>query len=209
VSSSDQGKKPQSLAEYEKDYIERLQKLKDGQNLQNLIYDLSKDFKKPVVTSVDYVGHCTFCMMGVPREEMIYKNSHLFHSNCFEQQGKNFPAQNQEFLMQNSNDKVQLVQLRNLKIRMMGNSNPKNSKPKSKTKKKSKRKAKKRPAKRRVVKRKRTSTKRKKTKKKTSGRKISKKRRVVKRRTSPKRKKTTRKTKRRASRTKRKSRRRR
>lgn len=207
VSSGDSGKKQESLAEYEKDYLERLQNIKEEQNLQNLIFNFSKDVKNPetTVTNVDYVGHCKFCMMGVPRKEMIFKNSQLFHSNCFEQQGKNFPAPNQEFLELNSKAKVELVQLKNLKIRKMGSSNPDSAKPKTKTKKKSKRKTKKR-----STKRKRTTTKRKKTKKKTSRKKPSKSKRTTKRRTSPKRKKATRKTKRIVSRkTKRKTRRRR
>ena len=174
------------------------------QDLQNLIFDMSKDSKKPKVSTIDYIGHCTFCMMGVAREELTYKNSLLFHSNCFEKQGKNFPAPNEEFLKQNSNTKVQLVELKNLQVRMMGTSNPNSAKPKSK------RKTKKRSTKRRVTKRKRTATKRKKTKRRTSRRKISKNRRITKRRTSSKRKKTTRKTKRRVSRrTMRKTRRRR
>jgi hypothetical protein len=93
VSSGDQGEsKQKGLEKYEKDYLERLEKLKDGQDLQNLIYNVSKDFKKPQEVAKDYVGLCTFCMMGVPRKEMAYKNSQLFHSNCFEQQGKNNKA---------------------------------------------------------------------------------------------------------------------
>lgn len=208
MGSGNSENKQQSFAEYEKDYLERLKKIKEGQNLQNLIFDLSTDFKNPEVINTDYIGHCTFCRMGVAREEMAYKNSQLFHSNCFDQQGKNFPAPNQEFLKQNSKAKVELVQLKNLKIRTMGTSNPGSIKPK--TKKKSKSKTKKRRPKRRVTKIKRTSTKRKKTKKRTSRRKPSKRRRVVKRRTLPKRKKTKRKTKRRVSRrAKRKARRRR
>ena len=217
----------QKFAEYEKDYLERvhnqkegqdtleikdeqdLQKVKDGQDLQNLIFSFSEDVKKPEVTkvtNVDYVGHCTFCMMGVPREEMTYKNGHLFHPNCFDQQGKNFPAPNQELLKQQSNAKVELIQLKNLKIRKIGDSNP-STKPK--TKKKSKPKTKKRRPKRRVIKRKRSSTKRKKTKKRTSRRKTTR-RRISRRRSSPKRKRTARKTKRRSSRrTKRRTRRRR
>jgi len=130
VSSEDQGKaKQEGLENYEKDYLERLQKLKDGQDLQNLIYNVSKDFKKPQEVAKDYVGLCTFCMMGVPRKEMAYKNSQLFHSNCFEQQGKNFPAPNQEILKESSNAKVQLVILKNLKFSTGGDSSPSRPQP--------------------------------------------------------------------------------
>ncbi len=161
MSSEDQGKlKQEGLEKYEKDYLERLQKQKDGQNLQNLIYDLSKDFKKPEEAPKDYVGLCTFCMIGVPRKEMAYKNSQLFHSNCFEQQGKNFPAPNQEILKESSNAKVQLVILKNLKFRTGGDSSPSTPQPKPQPKKKSKPKAKKRRPKRRTAKKRRTSKKR-------------------------------------------------
>ena len=161
MSSGDQGKsKQEGLENYEKDYLERLQKQKDGQNLQNLIYDLSKDFKKPQEAPKDYVGLCTFCMIGVPRKEMAYKNSQLFHSNCFEQQGKNFPAPNQELLKESSNAKVQLVILKNLKFRTGGDSSPSSPQPRPQPKKKSKPKAKKRRPKRRTAKKRRTSKKR-------------------------------------------------
>ena len=161
MSSEDQGKlKQEGLENYEKDYLERLQKQKDGQNLQNLIYDLSKDFKKPEEAPKDYVGLCTFCMIGVPRKEMAYKNSQLFHSNCFEQQGKNFPAPNQELLKESSNAKVQLVILKNLKFRTGGDSSPSTPQPKPQPKKKSNLKAKKRRPKRRTAKKRRTSKKR-------------------------------------------------
>lgn len=161
MSSGDQGKlKQEGLENYEKDYLERLQKQKDGQDLQNLIYNISKDFKKPQEAPKDYVGLCTFCMIGVPREEMAYKNSQLFHSNCFEQQGKNFPAPNQELLKESSNAKVQLVILKNLKFRTGGDSSPSTPQPRPQPKKKSNLKAKKRRPKRRTAKKKRTSKKR-------------------------------------------------
>ncbi len=174
---------------------------------KTLISDLMGSFVSDVPAH-PFVSFCVACNKGVTQEDMTYQKGKLFHKDCYDKHGSNYPPVNQELLSQNTNDIVQLVQLRNLKIRMSGSSNPGKAKPK--TKKKSKRKTKKRPAKRRVIKRKRTATKRKKTKKKTSRKKISKKRRIVKRRTSPKRKKATRKTKRRVSRrTKRKTRRRR
>ena len=189
MSSGDQGESKQDgLENYEKDYLERLQKQKDGQDLQNLIYDLSKDFKKPQEVAKDYVGLCTFCMMGVPRKEMTYKNSQIFHSICFEQQGKNFPAPNQELLKESSNAKVQLVILKNLKFRTGGDSSPSTPQPRPQPKKKSKPKAKKRRPKRR------TAKKRKKTKRRTAKRKPAKRRRAkAKRRKTVRRKKIVRK----------------
>ncbi len=166
---------------------------------KTLIAGLMESFVSDVPSN-PFVSFCVFCNKGVIKEEMTYQKGYLFHKDCYEKHGSNYPQVNQEHLSQNNNDKVQLVQLKNLKIRMMGTSNPN----RVKIKKKSKRKTKKRPTKRRVTKRKRIATKRKKTKKKTSRRNISKNRRIVKRKTASKRK-----TKRSASRTKRKTRKRR
>ncbi len=130
-----------------------------------------------------FVSFCVFCNKGVVKEEMTYQKGIVFHKDCYDKHGNSFPAVNHELLSQSSNAKVQLVQLKNLKVRTMGASNPASIKRKTITKKKSKRKTKKRQPKRRTTKRK-----------------PSKKRRMVKRRTTSKRKKTSRKTKRRASR---------
>jgi len=168
----------ESLEEYEKGYLERMkEEKKEPDGLQNLIFSMSKEFKK--LEKKEYIGFCSFCNMGVERVEMAYKKNLLFHSNCYDQQGNNFPAVDQEVLLQTSNAKVQLVLLKNLRFRTMGTSNPDSTKLKTKTRKKSKGKTKKRQPKRRVAKRKRTATKR-----RTSKRKPSKKRRVTKRRAS-------------------------
>jgi hypothetical protein len=169
MSSGDQGTKKSSIEEYEKDYLARLEKEKKSGNLQDVIVQMTQEIKKH--ETKDYIGFCAFCTMGVSREEMVYKNNLLFHPNCFEQQGKNFPQVNEELQKQTTNTKVQLVLLKNLKERTSGISNvpsshsrpkpKKRSIPKRKTKKKSKakrkrhgrrngkRKSKKRPAKRR------------------------------------------------------------
>jgi hypothetical protein len=168
----------ESLDEYEKGYLERMkEEEKEAGGLQNLIFSMSQEFKK--LEKKEYIGFCSFCNMGVERVEMAYKKNLLFHPNCYDQQGNNFPAVDQEILLQTSNAKVQLVLLKNLRFRTMRTSNPDSTKPKTKTRKKSKGKTKKRQPKRRVAKRKRTATKR-----RTSKRKPSKKRRITKRRAS-------------------------
>ena len=168
----------ESLEEYEKGYLERMkEEKKEPDGLQNLIFSMSQEFKK--LEKKEYIGFCSFCNMGVERVEMAYKKNLLFHSNCYDQQGNNFPAVDQEILLQTSNAKVQLVLLKNLRVRTMGTSNPDSTRPKTKTRKKSKGKIKKRQPKRRVAKRKRTATKR-----RTSKKKPSKKRRITKRRAS-------------------------
>jgi len=166
---------------------------------QILIAGLMESFISDAPTK-PFVSFCVFCNKGVVKDAMTYQKGKVFHKDCYDKHGSSFPAVNHELLSQSSNAKVQLVQLKNLKVRTMGTSNPDSIKRKTITKKKSKRKTKKlQPKRKRTV-----------TKRRISKRKPSKKRRMVKRRTTSKRKKTTRKTKRRASRrTKRKARRRR
>ena len=137
-----------------------------------------------------FVSFCVFCNKGVIKEEMTYQKGKVLHTNCFNKHGSSYPSVNQELLSESTNAKVQLVQLKNLKIRMEGKSNSETKKPKTK---------------RRVTKKRRTSTKRKKIRRSSR-----KKKRVAKKRVSPKRRKTSRKPKRRVSRRiKRKTRRRR
>ena len=175
MSSSGEGSKQQSIDNYEKDYLERLEKEKKSENLQSFIFKMTEEAK--VHEAKDYIGFCVFCTMGVTREEITYKNNLLFHPNCFEQQGKNFPAVNKDLATKQALAKIELVQLKNLKIRTVGSeSTPSTtSRPKTKAKKKkttrrkkptgrktrrkpTRRKTKRRPAKRRKA------TKRRKTK---------------------------------------------
>ena len=161
MSSGGEGAKQEGLENYEKDYLERVEKEKNSQNLQNFIFKMTEEAK--VHVTKDYIGFCVFCTMGVARDEMTYKNNQLFHPNCFEQQGKNFPAVNKDLATQEALAKIELVQLKNLKIRTVGSeSTPRTtSRPKTKAKKKkttrrkkptgrkTRRKTKRRPAKRR------------------------------------------------------------
>jgi len=177
MSSGGEGTKQEGLQNYEKQYLERLEKEKNSQNLQNFILKMTEEAK--VHVTKDYIGFCVFCTMGVTRDEMTYKNNQLFHPNCFEQQGKNFPAVNKDLATQEALAKIELVQLKNLKIRTVGSeSTPRTtSRPKTKAKKKkttrrkkptgrkTRRKTKRRPAKRRKA------TKRRKTKRITKQRK--------------------------------------
>lgn len=212
MSSVEQGLKTKQelLEDYEKDYLARLQKQeKEPDNLQNVILQMTEKIKD--LEKKDYIGFCEFCNMGVSRDEMTYKNNRLFHRNCFEQQGSKFPSVNQELVNQNSNAKVELILLKNLKARMTGSTNKNTSKARPKTKKKSKRTVKKRRPKKRTKRRTRFVMKKRKTKRKTARKRVLKKRRisrkkVKKRRTAPKRRSTkrnrTRRTKRRTSRRK-------
>lgn len=154
-------------------------------NDKSLIAGLMESFVSEAPAK-PFVSFCVFCNRGVINDEMIYQKGKVFHKDCYDKHGNSYPQVDQDLLSESANAKVQLIQLKNLKIRMSGGS----SSNKPKTKKKIKRRPKKR-----VTKRKKPSTKRKKTRRKSS-----KKGRIVKRRTSPKRKKSKRKTKRMVSR---------
>ncbi len=130
-----------------------------------------------------FVSYCVSCNVFLTQDEMVYEKGLVFHKDCFEKHGIDFPDVNHELNSLNNNTKVQLVQLKNLKLRQQAGLVKKSSraKPKVKTKRKSK---KKRP-KRKTVKKRRSSSKRKKIKKKRS---------TAKRRTSTKKRKKPRKT---------------
>ncbi|MGQ0790663.1 MAG: hypothetical protein ACT4NJ_00370 [Nitrosopumilaceae archaeon] len=133
---------------------------------KTLISDMMESFVSEVPAK-PFVSFCVVCNKGVIIEEMIYEKGRVFHKDCYDKYGKNFPAINQDLLSESTNAKVELVQLKNLKVRMAG-TNPSSSISKPKTMKKSKRKTKKKRPKRLVVKRKRTVTKRRITKKRSS-----------------------------------------
>ena len=131
-----------------------------------LISDMMESFVSEVPAK-PFVTFCVGCNKGVISEDMMYEKGKVFHKDCYDKYGKNFPAINQDLLSQSTNAKVELVQLKNLKVRMTG-TNPNSSISRPKTTKKSKRKAKKQRPKRRVAKRKRTAAKRRTTKKRSS-----------------------------------------
>jgi len=131
-----------------------------------LISDMMESFVSEVPAK-PFVTFCVVCNKGVISEDMMYEKGRVFHKDCYDKYGKNFPAINQDLLSQSTNAKVELVQLKNLKVRMTG-TNPSSSISRPKTTKKSKRKTKKQRPKRRVAKRKRTAAKRQTAKKRSS-----------------------------------------
>ena len=129
---------------------------------KTLIADMMESFVSEVPAN-PFVSFCVACNKGVIKEEMTYEKGKVFHKDCFTKYGSNYPPVNQELLSVNTNAKVQLVQLKNLKVRLMGGSNQDGDKSRVVTKKKLKRKTKKRLSKTRTS-RKKLNTKKKKTK---------------------------------------------
>jgi len=167
MSSSDQGSKTKQelLEQYEQSYLIRVEE-KEGPeekpteepkvetsvppDLQSLIFKIGADFETKA--NKDYIGHCVVCIKKVERNKMVYKNNHLFHSNCFQQHGNEYEATT-DLMREERRAKMDLVYLKNLKLRMSNQSIRKNpgSPPKKKSVKKPKKKnSKGKPAKRRT-----------------------------------------------------------
>ncbi len=167
MSSSDQGSKTKQelLQEYEEGYLARVEG-KEGPeekptevpkvesnvppDLQSLIFKIGAEFETKA--NKDYIGHCVVCVKKVERNKMVYKNNHLFHSSCFQQHGNEYEATT-DLIRDERRVKIDLVYLKNLKLRMSNQGIRKNpgSAPKKKSVKKPKRKSSKRkPAKRRT-----------------------------------------------------------
>jgi len=186
LSSSDQGSKTKQelLEEYEEGYLERVEEKGPEEkpteepkaesnvppDLQSLIFKIGTEFETKA--NKDYIGHCVVCVKKVERNKMVYKNNHLFHSNCFQQHGSKYEATT-DLMREERRAKMDLVYLKNLKLRMSNQSIRKNpgSAPKKKSvkKKSSKRKPAKRRTKRKdsAKKRKRRSVRRKVAKKRS------------------------------------------
>ncbi len=149
----------------------------DNKDLQNFIFQISAETK--VHENKDYVGHCVACRKVVERKLMTYKNNRLFHPSCFDQHGNEYQATTNLMVKQNS-DRIDLVQLKNLNVRISNQNITKKSssqKRKSTTKRKTKRSVTR-------IKTKKKARKKTATKKRKISRKSSVKRRRPKRRTS-------------------------
>ena len=171
MSSSDQGSKTKQevLEEYEKDYITRVKEEPEEKpteepkvqsnippDLQSLILKIATDFETNA--NKDYVGHCIVCVKKVERNKMVYKNNHLFHSNCFQQHGSEYEAMT-DLMREEKRAKMDLVYLKNLQLRMSNQGIRKN--PGSAPKKKSVKRPKKKSVKKKSSKRKASTKKRK------------------------------------------------
>jgi len=164
MSSGDQGSKTKQdkLEEYEKGYLVREEEKQESEekpteapkvethippDLSGLIFEIAGEFETNA--NKDYIGHCVVCVKKVERNKMVYKNDHLFHSSCFKQHGNEYEATT-DSMRDERRAKMDLVYLKNLKLRMSNQSSRKN--PGSSPKKRSvkKKSSKRKPAKRRT-----------------------------------------------------------
>jgi len=154
LSSGDQGLKTKQelLDEYEKGYLDRLEKKDEPEekqpeveeqieepkidNLQGF-QDLTLQFttKAKKHEKKDYIGRCIVCKKGVERKAVLYTNNRIFHHDCFSQHGSEIPKLDLDLLRESGMARITLVQLKNLKSR--NDMSRKSTKTKSNPKKKS------------------------------------------------------------------------
>jgi len=202
MSSGEQKTKQESLEEYEKNYLAKLEEESKPKevtpphgapnSLQNFIYQFSTQIKKH--ESKDYIGHCVVCLKEVDRKEMKYKDNFLFHPDCYAKDGNQFQIEDPS-INEQKRAKIDLVYLKNLQIRNANQKETEKLERKTLAEKKKTPSKRKKPSKRRV--KRKTSVKRKKAKKKKTTRKKAA-RKKTKRKTIKKKRKST--TKRRKSR---------
>lgn len=139
---------------------------------------------------IPFVSYCVVCNVFLTMDELVYEKGQVFHRTCFDEHGKEFPDINYDQINQNSEAKVQLVKLRNLKVRQLEALEKLSTKSKPKTKRKSKSKRKK--PKRKAGQKRKSSSKKKRVKKSPR-----KKKSAVRRRPKPKKRKKSGKTRKR------------
>ncbi|MGI0004419.1 MAG: hypothetical protein ACREAX_03885 [Candidatus Nitrosotenuis sp.] len=113
----------------------------------------------------EFVDMCAFCKQGVLKTDMIYQKGLVFHTLCFTSHGKEFPTPDVELAQLGAMTRIELVQLKNMKVRAESQKQspakkkaskkskkkpkPKKTKPKAKKSKKKAKKSKKKPRRRR------------------------------------------------------------
>lgn len=86
-----------------------------------------------------FIDMCAVCKQGVLKIEMIYKRGRIFHPRCFETQGFKFPPIDHDLAQLSARTRIELVQMKNLKVRSDAGLLPKEkTRPKKKAAKKSK-----------------------------------------------------------------------
>ncbi len=70
-----------------------------------------------MVAGKDFVDMCAVCKQGVSREDMDYQKGKVFHAQCFTEHGNTVPIVDPELAHLSARTRIELVQLKNLKMR--------------------------------------------------------------------------------------------
>jgi hypothetical protein len=65
----------------------------------------------------EFVDMCAVCKQGVPKSDMVYQKGKVFHSQCFTDHGSSFVAPDSELAQLSARTRIELVQLKNMKVR--------------------------------------------------------------------------------------------
>lgn len=64
-----------------------------------------------------FIDMCAVCKQGVTKLDMVYQKGRVFHPRCYETQGASFPAIDQDLAQLSARTRIELVQMKNLKVR--------------------------------------------------------------------------------------------
>ena len=98
-----------------------------------------------------FIDMCAFCKQGVSKTNMSYQKGKVFHPECYVEHGVDFAAPDSDLAQLSARTRVELVQLKNMQVRM-GSEKQESKLSEKKISKKAKRKVK--PKKARLVRKK-------------------------------------------------------
>lgn len=70
-----------------------------------------------MVEDEKFIDMCAVCKQGVTKTDMVYRKGLVFHSICFATHGSSFPTPDRELTSLNAKTRIELVQMKNLKVR--------------------------------------------------------------------------------------------
>ncbi|MEM3064372.1 MAG: hypothetical protein QW177_03265 [Candidatus Nitrosotenuis sp.] len=65
----------------------------------------------------EFIDMCAVCKQGVPKSDMVYQKGKVFHSQCFTDHGSSFTVPDSEIAQLSARTRIELVQLKNMKVR--------------------------------------------------------------------------------------------
>jgi hypothetical protein len=65
----------------------------------------------------NFVDICPVCKQGVSKSNMDFQKGKVFHIQCFTEHGGTFPTPDKELAYLNAKTRIELVQMKNLKVR--------------------------------------------------------------------------------------------
>lgn len=70
-----------------------------------------------MVEDKKFIDMCAACKQGVTKLDMVYQKGRVFHARCYETRGGDFPAIDQDLAQLSARTRIELVQMKNLKVR--------------------------------------------------------------------------------------------